>query len=114
MGLNAAERKLRARLAAHAMHARHGLETSSPGTAAFLRKFEVEVDPERELDEAERQRRAKAALRSHMAGLRLRQLTADRKRREASDKKNAPARPNREGVKEDRGVQAPATVPPTG
>jgi hypothetical protein len=54
-----AERSLRARLAAYALHAqRDSRETSAPGRAAFLARFEREVDPDGTLDPAERQRRA--------------------------------------------------------
>jgi hypothetical protein len=57
-----AERSLRARLAAYAMHAqRDSRQTSAPGRAAFLARFEREVDPDGTLDPAERQRRAAQA-----------------------------------------------------
>ena len=46
-GLSPAERSLRARLAAHSMHARHDArETTTAGRAAFLSRFEAEVDPD--------------------------------------------------------------------
>jgi len=46
--LSPTERSLRARLAAYAMHAQHdSRETSAPGRAAFLARFEADVDPER-------------------------------------------------------------------
>lgn len=66
-----AERTLRARLAAHTLHAQ-GKTNTAPARAAFLAKFENQVDPDRVLPEAERQKRADHALKAHMAGLRLR------------------------------------------
>jgi len=65
-----AERTLRARRAAHVMHSR-GQTNTGPARAAFLKRFEDEVDPERSLPEAERQKRAGHALKAHMAQLRL-------------------------------------------
>ena len=67
-----AERSLRARLAAYAMHAQHDArETTANGRAAFLGRFEVEVDPEGRLDSEERCRRAKQARRAYFARLSL-------------------------------------------
>ena len=49
--MSPAERSLRARLAAYAMHARHDARrTSANGRAAFLARFEREVDPDGRLD----------------------------------------------------------------
>jgi hypothetical protein len=49
--LSPAERSLRARLAAYAMHARHDARrTSANGRAAFLARFEQQVDPHGRLD----------------------------------------------------------------
>jgi hypothetical protein len=78
--LSLTERKLRARAGAHALHAQGGTSTQA-GTAAFLARFEREVDPLGELDPAERARRAEHARRSHMAALALRSA---RKRRLAA------------------------------
>jgi hypothetical protein len=61
---------LRGRIGAFALHARHDpKETTKPARAAFLARFEAEVDPERRLPEDERRRRAHAAMRAHMARL---------------------------------------------
>src|SRR5262245_9788842 len=69
-GLTPTERSLRARLAAHAMHARHDArQTTVNGRAAFLARFEREVDPEGTLDPKERQRRAENARRAYFARL---------------------------------------------
>jgi hypothetical protein len=45
-GLTPAERTLRARLAAHAMHGRHDVRaTTAKARAAFLARFEQQADP---------------------------------------------------------------------
>ena len=64
------QRTLKARRAAHLLHAQ-GLTNTGPARAAFLRKFEDQVDPDRSLPESIRQTRAKHALDAHMLGLRL-------------------------------------------
>ena len=73
--LSASERKLRARIAAHALHAGGGTSTKA-GTAAFMAKFEVQVDPEGVLTPAERARRAEHARKAHMARLALKSSRA--------------------------------------
>ena len=56
--LTPSERSLRARLAAHALHAQYdSRELTRPGRDKFEQRFIDEVDPERMLPEAERQRR---------------------------------------------------------
>ena len=71
-GLTPEQRMLRARLAARTMHSRHDpRETTAVGRAAFMRRFEREVDPDGVLSPAERQRRAGQALRAHMSRLAL-------------------------------------------
>jgi hypothetical protein len=58
-GLSPAERTLRARLAAHAMHGRHDPRaTTAKARTAFLARFERQADPEGLLAPAERERRA--------------------------------------------------------
>jgi hypothetical protein len=67
-----AERALRARAAAYAMHAKHGSKKAAlRGQAALLAKFEHEVDPDGLLTPTERRRRALHARRAHMASLAL-------------------------------------------
>ena len=61
---------LRARKAAHGLHAR-GLTNTAPGTKAFLDRFEREVDPEGVLDPAERAKRSEHARKSYFLGLAL-------------------------------------------
>ena len=79
---SAAERSLRARLAAHAMHARHDPRTTTiNGRAAFLARFEREVDPGDTLDPEERRRRAEHARRAYFARLQLASSKARRAKR---------------------------------
>lgn len=54
------ERVLRARMAAHSMHAQ-GKTNTGPATKAAMERFEREVDPDGVLPEAERRKRAKHA-----------------------------------------------------
>ncbi|MBA2756351.1 MAG: hypothetical protein H0U37_02765 [Chloroflexi bacterium] len=68
--LSPAQRKLRARAAAHALHAQGGTNTKA-GTAAFLERFERQVDPDGRLTPEERTRRAAHARRSYMTSLAL-------------------------------------------
>lgn len=78
--LNPEQRTLRARIAAHAMHARHDSRaTSAPGRRAFLERFEREVDPEGVLPIAERQRRAEHARKAYFTRLALKSSRARRK-----------------------------------
>lgn len=70
------EMALRGRIGAFATHAAHDVrETTAAGRAAFLRSFEDQVDPERQLPEAERLRRALAARKAHFARLALKSAT---------------------------------------
>jgi hypothetical protein len=68
--LTASERSLRARAAAHALHAQGGTSTKA-GTAAFLARFERQVDPDGRLTPEERTRRATHARKSYMSTLAL-------------------------------------------
>jgi len=66
------ERSLRARLAAYALHAQHDpRETTANGRAAFLARFDREVDPEGLLEPDERRRRAEQARRAYFTRLSL-------------------------------------------
>jgi hypothetical protein len=77
-----AERSLRARLAAHALHAqRDARETTANGRTAFLARFEREVDPDCTLDPAERRRRAEQARRAYFTRLSLTAVKAKRAKR---------------------------------
>lgn len=80
--LSPTERSLRARLAAYAMHAKHdSRDTSAPGRAAFLARFEADVDPDGRLDPEERRRRAAHARSAYFARLALASVAARRARR---------------------------------
>ena len=73
------EATIRARRAAHALHAqRDSRETTERARAAFLARFEREVDPEGQLPPAERAKRADHALRAYMLGLALKSAKARR------------------------------------
>lgn len=77
------QRALRARIAAHASWANTSdpAARTQPARDAFARRFEDEVDPNRELSEAERTRRARHARRAYFARLALRSAKARRVRR---------------------------------
>jgi hypothetical protein len=77
-----AERSLRARLAAYAMHAQHdSRQTSANGRVAFQARFEREVDPDGRLDPEERRRRAEHARSAYFARLALASVATRRARR---------------------------------
>ena len=60
----------RGRIGAHRLHAMYdSRELTAAGRAAFLARFEREVDPDGSLPEAERQRRAEHARKAHFARL---------------------------------------------
>ena len=81
MDLTPSERSLRARLAAHESWARTGDRTArtAAGTAAFLDRFEREVDPDGTLDPADRARRAESARKAYFTRLALRSAQARRR-----------------------------------
>jgi hypothetical protein len=70
MALTPTQRTLRARLAAHTLHAAGGTNTG-PARAAFLGRFELEVDPDDALEPAERARRAEHARKAYFTRLAL-------------------------------------------
>jgi hypothetical protein len=83
MALSAGGRSLRARLAAHSLHARvDGRAHTARARAKFLERFEREVDPDGTLPEAERARRARHARAAYFARLALRSAQARAKRSE--------------------------------
>ena len=70
---------MRARLAAHALHAQHdSREVSKPGREAFLARFEREVDPDGTLPTDERARRAAHARKAYFTRLALKSAQARR------------------------------------
>jgi hypothetical protein len=73
------ERVMRSRMAAYLMHARHDpRQTTAASHAAFMARFLREVDPEQELPEPERRRRAEAAKSAYFT--RLAFLSAKKRR----------------------------------
>ncbi len=81
-GLSPAERTLRARLAAHTMHAQHDArETTAAARAAFLARFEAEVDPDVLLTPEERRRRAEHARSAYFTRLAFERAKARRAER---------------------------------
>jgi len=82
MALTPEQRSRNARIAAHAMHAKHdSRQTSAPGRRAFLiDKFENQVDPNKVLDPQERARRAEHARKAYFQQLALKSVAARRAR----------------------------------
>lgn len=81
--MNAAQRKLRARLGGLATKAA-GTVNVAPSHAAFLERFIDQVDPDRTLPEPERMDRALAARKLWMNKLSLKSSIARSKKRPAS------------------------------
>jgi len=78
--LSPEQRSLRARAAAHQLHATHdSRELTAPARAAFLDRFEREVDPDGKLSETERLRRADHARKAYFVGLAYKSARARRK-----------------------------------
>jgi hypothetical protein len=77
---------VRARLGAHSKWAKcpDATAATEPGRHAFLERFYDDVDPERELPEAERERRAGHARKAYFARLALKSAIARRRRAAAS------------------------------
>jgi hypothetical protein len=70
-------RSLAGRAGAYALHSKYdSKEITRAAREAFLRKWVDEVDPDRQLAEDERFRRAENALKAHMAKLALRSAKA--------------------------------------
>jgi hypothetical protein len=86
------DRILRARMAAHLLHAQISdpAEHTAPARAAFLSRFEREVDPDGILDPKERARRAEHAKKAYFLKLAL----ASRKARAAKRRPNTKATPD--------------------
>jgi hypothetical protein len=83
LSLTPQERSQRARIAAHAMHAKNDVRrTTAAGRAAAMARFEREVDPDGMLDPAERARRAEHARKAYFA--KLAYLSAKARRKQAA------------------------------
>jgi hypothetical protein len=68
--INSSLLSLRGRIGAYRLHATHDPRaTTASAREAFLKRFLDEVDPQRELPELERDRRALAARQAHFARL---------------------------------------------
>ena len=77
MPMNKSQRQQRARIGGYALAAsRDPQEYTRAARRGFMRRFLDEVDPDRVLPEAERERRARAALRGYMTKLALRSAQA--------------------------------------
>jgi hypothetical protein len=71
---------MRARMAAHTLHSRVDPTIhTAPARAAFLERFEREVDPEGVLHPAERARRAEHAKKAYFLNLALKSAAARRR-----------------------------------
>jgi hypothetical protein len=81
-----ARRALRARMAAHLLHAGipDAAAHTAPARAAFLARFEREVDPDGTLDPGERTRRAEHARKAYFLRLALASAHAREARRAGS------------------------------
>jgi hypothetical protein len=78
-----AERSLRGRTAVHTSWANTSdrRARTRPGTQAFLKRFERQVDPDNLLDPAERAKRAEAAKKAYFTALSLKASQANRARK---------------------------------
>jgi hypothetical protein len=77
MAMTAAERSTRARIGALTLHSQHdSAALTERARQVFLASFEILVDPEGQLSEHERRRRAGYARRAHMAKLSLKAARA--------------------------------------
>ena len=79
--LSPAERRMNARAAAFAAHAKHGSKAMTrKARTAFWTRFLNQVDPDRTLPEDERNKRAQQAMRSHMTRMAYRSARSRRRR----------------------------------
>ena len=86
MALTPSERSIRARIAAHILHAqRNPQETTAAARQAFLSSFELQADPTGSLDPAERKRRAQHLRKAYFSKL---ALASARARRGTTERKN--------------------------
>lgn len=84
------QRSLRARIGAHTLHAQ-GKTSTGAATAAFLTRFEREVDPDATLPPEVRAKRATAARRAYFARLALASSRARSKKKAGPDRDSGPA-----------------------
>lgn len=83
--MNPVERSLRGRMGAHLSWANteDPSARTKPGRDAFLARFERQVDPNNELPEAERQRRAEHKRKAYMQALAIKSAQKRRENRAA-------------------------------
>jgi len=82
--LTPSERSMRARIAAHAVHAKYdSRDLTANARKSFLSRFEREVDPDGVLPEAERIRRAEHARKAYFQQLAYKSARARRRASEA-------------------------------
>ena len=82
MALTPSERSMRSRLAAQVLHSKYdSVELTRPARDKFNQRFIDEVDPDRELPEVERLRRAESARRAYFTRLALKSAQARRLRK---------------------------------
>lgn len=84
MPMTPEERTLRARAAAHALHAQ-GKTNTGPARQAYTDRFLNQVDPDGILELEEREKRAAHARKAHFANVQRLGLKAIREAREALD-----------------------------
>lgn len=84
-------RRLIAQIAIHTRWSREGDRTAATGKAraAFIDRFEREVDPNNELDPAERARRAESAKKAYFRRLALKSAAARRRSAQSRRAKRA-------------------------
>ena len=84
-GLNPERASLLGRIGAHSAHSRHdSRDLTANARAAFLETFLRQVDPNRELPEAERRRRAEHAKKAYFGKLALKSAQVRRAAAEAT------------------------------
>ena len=77
MPLTKSQRQQRSRIGGYTLAATHDpKQYTQAARQGFMRRFLDEVDPKRELPEAERERRATAALKAYMGKLALKSARA--------------------------------------
>ncbi len=78
--MNPRDASLRGRIGAYRLHATHDpRDTTKAARKSFLARFELEVDPDGVLPEAERRRRAEAARKAYFLLLALKSARARRR-----------------------------------
>lgn len=86
-------KSLAGKIGSHTLHSRYNSkELTKPGRAAFLKRFDDEVDPNRELDPTERARRAEHARKAYFARLALKRWQGKTKAGRGADGHNTAPR----------------------